>query len=64
MCYILAYLGQTGGQFILLLFGQEGSWIGMIITVVLLAIVIITLYKIDWEKVFEKYMNRKGGGKG
>jgi len=64
MCYILAYLGQTGGQFILLLFSQEESWIGMIITAVLLAIVVIALYRMDWEKVFEKYMKRKGEGKG
>lgn len=64
MCYILAYFGRTQGQLILLLFGQEGSWIGMIITAVLLVIVVIALYRIDWEKVFEKYMSRRGESKG
>jgi len=64
MCCILAYFGRTQGQLILLLFGQEGSWIGMIITAVLLVIVVIALYRIDWENVFEKYMSKRGKGKG
>ena len=64
MCYILASLGQTQAQLILFLFGQEGSWIGMIITAVLLIIIVIALYRIDWEKVFEKYTSKRGEGKG
>ena len=63
MCYILAYFGRTGGQYILLVFGEEASWIGMIITAALLVVVLVVLYKIDWEKVFEKYVGKRGGAK-
>jgi len=60
MSYLLAYFGRTGGEFILLLFGEGNAWVGMVITAILLVIVIILLYRIDWEKVFEKYAGRKG----
>ena len=65
MSFILAYLGKTGGEFILLLLGQEGSWIGMIITAILLVCILFVLNKIDWEKVFDDgvksyFMSNKG----
>jgi len=59
MCFILAYFGKTYGQFIFLIFG-EGSWIAMGITAVALIIIIVILYRIDWEKVFEKYAAKRG----
>jgi len=60
MSFILAYFGQTYGQFIFLIFGEGASWIGMGITAVALIIVIVVLYRIDWEKVFEKYVGKGG----
>lgn len=63
MSYILAYSGLIGGEFILLLFGEGNAWIGMVVTAVLLLIVIIILYRIDWEKVFERYVVKRGKDK-
>jgi len=56
MCFTLAYLGKIGADFILLIFGEESSWIGSVILFVLLIIVLIILFKVDWEKVLEKYV--------
>ncbi len=64
MCYILASFGGVYYDIIILLFGDEGGWIGAVITAVLLVVVILVLYRIDWEKVFEKYVvnrNKRSG---
>jgi membrane protein DedA with SNARE-associated domain len=59
MCYILASSGRAYGNVLTVLFGNE-SWIGAIVTTVLLVLVIYALYRVDWEKVFDKYVARKG----
>jgi membrane protein DedA with SNARE-associated domain len=59
MCYILASFGSVYGDILTVLFGDEGSWIGAIITAVLLVVVIYVLYRVDWEKVFDKYITNK-----
>jgi len=59
MCYILASFGKVYGDALSVLFGNEG-WIGAIVTTVLLVLVIYALYKVDWEKVFDKYVSNKG----
>jgi len=59
MCSILAYGGQIYGDVLSILFGESGlvgTIITSIITTVLLTILLIAMLKIDWEKVFEKYM--------
>jgi len=56
MCYTLAYLGKIGADVILLIFGEEGSWIGSVILFILLIIVLIIMFKVDWEKVLGKYV--------
>jgi len=56
MCYTLAYLGKIGAEVILLIFGEEGSWIGSVILFILLIIVLIIMFKVDWEKVLGKYV--------
>jgi len=56
MAYLVAYFGKVGGDFIISLFGDEGSWIGALITSALLIIGIVVLYRIDWEKVLDKYV--------
>ena len=55
MCFILAYSGRMSVEAIEVIFG-EGGWLGVIVTSALLIIVIVALIKIDWEKVFEKYV--------
>jgi len=59
MCYILASFGSVYGDILAVLFGDEGSWIGAVITAVLLVVVIYVLYRVDWEKVFDKYITNK-----
>jgi membrane protein DedA with SNARE-associated domain len=59
MCYILASFGKAYGDVLTILFGN-GGWIGALITTVLLLIVIFVLYRVDWEKVFDKYVARRG----
>ena len=62
MCLILAYGGRLSIEFIRAIFGEEG-WLGTLITTVLLIAIIVLMLKIDWEKVFEKYVDRRGGRK-
>lgn len=62
MSYILAYSGQRSIEFIRNLLG-EGGWIGVILTAIFLMVIVAAMLKIDWEKVFEKYIGegtRKG----
>ena len=60
MCYILATFGSVYGDILVLLFGDEGSWIGAAITAALLVLAIYVLYRVDWEKAFEKYVVNRG----
>ena len=62
MIFILVNFGALAGDVILLVFGESGNLIGMVITTVLLIIVLIALYRIDWEKVLQKYVGDKGEG--
>jgi len=63
MIYLLAYFGRVGADVILLIFGEGNLWIGTIITAVLLAIILVMLLRIDWEKVLQKYIGKRGGSK-
>lgn len=58
MTFILAYSGQHSFELIEVLFGGSGL-IGTVITVALLIIIIVAMIKIDWEKLFEKYVGNK-----
>jgi len=58
MSFILAYSGRLSIGFISDLLG-EGGWIGAIITTIFLIITIVAILKIDWEKVFEKYVGER-----
>jgi len=60
MVYLLAYFGRIGANVILLIFGEGNMWIGMTITTVLLAIILVLLFRIDWEKIFQKYAAKRG----
>jgi membrane protein YqaA with SNARE-associated domain len=55
MTFILAYSGQQSITMIKTLFSGSGL-LGMVITFALLITIIVAMVKIDWEKVFEKYV--------
>ena len=58
MTFILAYSGQQSFELIKVLFGEAGL-LGTIITTALLILIIVAIIKIDWEKLFEKYVTTK-----
>ncbi|MDG6221815.1 MAG: VTT domain-containing protein [Candidatus Bathyarchaeota archaeon] len=58
MTFIIAYSGQQSLELITVILGESG-FLGTAITVVLLAIVIFAMIKIDWEKVFKKHVGSK-----
>ena len=59
MCFFLAYFGGLFRDLAILIFGEEGSWIGMTITIIVLFIILFVLLKVDWEEVFEKYVGKE-----
>jgi len=63
MLFILAYFGRISADVILLIFGEGNMLVGMAITTILLTIVLILLFRIDWEKVLQKYMGNRGENK-
>jgi len=58
MCFILAYSGYLSIGIIKVIFGESG-WLGFVVTTALLFIVIAVILKIDWEKVFKKYVGEE-----
>jgi membrane protein YqaA with SNARE-associated domain len=61
MASILAYGGQLYGDLLSIIFGESGL-VGTIatsaITTVLLIILLVAMFKIDWEKLFERYVSQ------
>ena len=59
MCGILSFGGQWYGDILSILFGR-GTWeaelVISVITAIALIAIVIAMFKIDWEKVFEKYV--------
>jgi membrane protein YqaA with SNARE-associated domain len=55
MSYILAYSGKHSIEFIRNILG-EGGWVGVILTTAILMIIVFGMFKIDWEKIFKKYL--------
>jgi len=60
MIFLLVYFGKIWGAILISIFGEGGSLIGMVITTILLVIVIIAIYRIDWEKLLQKYVPDRG----
>ena len=60
MNLIVAYAGRFSIGFLGDLFGVESDWasivIGFVIAVILFAVVLVAMFKIDWEKRLEKYV--------
>jgi membrane protein YqaA with SNARE-associated domain len=63
MNFIVAYSGSRSIQIIKDIFGEGSDWIavllGGVIGIILLVIVMIVMFKIDWEKMFLKYVKEK-----
>lgn len=55
MCFILAYSGRLSIDIIRVLFGGDG-FIVVVVTSALLVAIMVAMLKIDWEKLFEKYV--------
>lgn len=55
MSYVLALAGRYSVGFILVLFGESG-WVGFILSTALLFLILVIMFKLDWEKIFEKYI--------
>jgi len=64
MIFLLVYFGTIWGDILILMLGEGANLIGMAVTTILLVIVIIALYRIDWEKIFKKYMGERGEKQG
>jgi len=45
-------------EFIRVIFGESG-FIAMIVTIILLTVIIAVMFKINWESVFKKYIEKK-----
>jgi membrane protein YqaA with SNARE-associated domain len=60
MVFILVNSGSIAGNIFVNLFGESGTLWAMIITTILLVIVIIALYRIDWERLLKKYVGDRG----
>jgi len=60
MSFIVAYSGRETIHIIRYIFGVESDWIsaliGMVVAIVLLIIVFVIMFRVDWEKLFEKYV--------
>jgi len=59
MCFILAYSGRLSIEVIKRYLGESGGVWSMIATSLLLVAVMFAILKIDWEKVFTKYIERR-----
>jgi len=55
MCFILAYSGRFSIEIIRNYFGEAGG-LSMIVTALLLVVIIVVMLKVDWERVFTKYI--------
>jgi len=60
MISILVYFGGLWGNILLQVFGDSGNLYAMLATAILLVVVLIALYRIDWEEVFRKHFGERG----
>ena len=62
MCAILAYGGKKFNDILSMIFGEstpEMKLLISIITAIALILILVAMLKIDWEKVFEKYVSKE-----
>jgi uncharacterized membrane protein len=67
MILIIAYGARFSVQYINSLFGQEGTLmsalISMILAIVVTVTIVLVMLKLDWEKHLEKYLERQDKNK-
>jgi uncharacterized membrane protein YdjX (TVP38/TMEM64 family) len=65
MNFIVVYSGRLSIGLIRSIFDVDSDWVsaltGMILALVLLGVVLIIMFKVDWENRLEKYMTEKEG---
>jgi membrane protein YqaA with SNARE-associated domain len=59
MIYLVAYFGRIGDKIMESLFGTEGSLVGSIVTTVLLIVIVVALYRVDWERLLAKFFKER-----
>jgi len=59
MCLILALGGRFSISIIRSVLGNEGSWVANLAVFLILVLIVIFMLKIDWEKIFFKYFEKK-----
>ncbi len=63
MNFIVAYGGSVTNQLIKQIFGEGSDWIaaliGAFLGITLFIIVMVVMFRIDWEKIFMKYVKEK-----
>lgn len=63
MNFIVAYSGRYAIQIIKDIFGEGSDWIAVLLGgflgIILLIIIMVVMFKIDWEKIFMKYVEKK-----
>ena len=63
MCFILAYGGRKSIEIVRKYLGESGGMWTTVITTLLLVVVLFAILRIDWEKIFFRYIERREGGK-
>jgi membrane protein YqaA with SNARE-associated domain len=53
MSFIIAYSGKISFEVVKTIFGEAG-WVGTVISVVVLVVVMVAIFKIDWEALFKR----------
>lgn len=62
MCFLLAAFGNAVKDILLPSIGEENMMFTTLVSAVLLTIIFIALLKVDWEKLFEKYVAKEDSG--
>lgn len=59
MSLIVAYGGKLSLSLVKMIFGKEGSWLASALTLVLLAVIMFIILKVDWEKIISNRKRKK-----
>ncbi len=63
MSFIIAYSGRISFEVVQAIFGEAG-WVGTVISVVVLVLVMVAIFRIDWEALFQKRFSTETGDAG
>ncbi|UCH70912.1 MAG: DedA family protein [Candidatus Bathyarchaeota archaeon] len=65
MNFIVAYSGLYAIQIIKDIFGEGSDWVavmlGGLLGIILLIVVMIIMFRVDWERVFKRYVKERDG---